>query len=307
MRSIGAALSAFFLSCSAIITLAQPAAQSIESRLEIFSLSTGEPRIIYRAPVRFEAPNWTRDGKRLVFNQEGKLFTIAADGTGRPELLNLGDLRACNNDHGLSPDGTMIAVSCSGARDESAVYVLPFAIGGARPRLLTPSTPSYWHGWSPDGTTLAYVGQRNGEFDIYTVPVNGGDEQRLTTAKGLDDGPDYSPDGRWIYFNSERTGVMRIWRMRTDGSRQEQVTRDEEYADWFPHPSPDGRWIVFLSYKKDVEGHPPDHDVVLRMVASAGGTPKVLVSLFGGQGTINVPSWAPDSKQFAFVSYAKRR
>lgn len=306
MRSIGA-LSTFFVSFSAIITLAQPAVQTIESRLEIFSLATSERRIVYRAPVRFEAPNWTRDAKRLVFNQEGKLFTIAADGAGRPEMLDVGDLRACNNDHGLSPDGTMIAVSCSGARDESAVYVLPFAIGGAKPRLLTPSTPSYWHGWSPDGKTLAYVGQRDGEFDIYTVPVSGGDEQRLTTAKGLDDGPDYSPDGRWIYFNSERTGVMRIWRMRSDGSQQEQVTRDEEYADWFPHPSPDGRWIVFLSYKKDVEGHPPDHDVVLRMVASAGGTPKVLVSLFGGQGTINVPSWAPDSKRFAFVSYAKRR
>jgi len=231
----------------------------------------------------------------------------------------MGELRACNNDHGLSPDGATLAASCNGPGNESAVYVLPWAVPGElgdgpprrghvfqrAPRLLTPKTPSYWHGWSPDGKTLAYVAQRNGEFDIYTVPVSGGPEQRLTTAPGLDDGPDYSPDGRWIYFNSERSGVMRIWRMRPDGSDQQLVTRDEEYADWFPHPSPDGRWIVFLSYKKDVKGHPPDHDVVLRLMPPEGGVAKVIVSLLGGQGTINVPSWAPDSQRFAFVSYQR--
>lgn len=306
MRALVASLVGPLVATAALAALtSQSAAQPIESRLEILTIATGERRVVYRAPVRFEAPNWTRDGKRLVFNQEGKLFTIAVDGTSAPEMLDVGNLRACNNDHGLSPDGSLIAASCNGPGNESAVYVLPFARGGATPRLLTPSTPSYWHGWSPDGKTLAYVGQRNGEFDIYTLPVNGGSERRLTTAAGLDDGPDYAPDGEWIYFNSERTGVMRIWRMRPDGSQQEQVTKDEEYADWFPHPSPDGRWIVFLSYDKDVKGHPPDHDVVLRLVPTAGGAPKILAKLFGGQGTINVPSWAPDSRSFAFVSYVR--
>jgi Tol biopolymer transport system component len=285
---------------------ALPSAQQVESRLEVFDITAGQRRVIHRAPVRFEAPNWSRDGKLLVFNQEGKLFTLLADGSGKPSPLGIGDLRACNNDHGLSPDGTLIAVSCAGAGDQSAVYVLSFGPPeDGRYKLLTPDTPSYWHGWSPDGKTLAYVGERKGEFDIYTVSVSGGAERRLTTAPGLDDGPDYSPDGAWIYFNSERTGVMRIWRMRPDGTDQQQVTRDEEYADWFPHPSPDGRWIVFLSYAKDVKGHPPDHDVVLRLMPAAGGSPRVIVKLFGGQGTINVPSWAPDSKQFAFVSYAR--
>jgi Tol biopolymer transport system component len=295
--------------------------QQVESRLEIFTVFTGQRAEVYRAAVRFEAPNWSRDGKWLVFNQEGKLFAIASDGTGLPTPLDIGDLRACNNDHGLSPDGTLLVASCDGPGDQSAVYVLPFVppVGSGaprdsrathsqtaiRPRLLTPKTPSYWHGWSPDGKTLAHVGQRNGEFDIYAIPVDGGGEQRLTTAPGLDDGPDYAPDGRWIYFNSERSGVMRIWRMRPDGRGQEMITRDAGYADWFPHPSPDGRWIVFLSYNSDVKGHPPDHDVVLRMMPADKGAPKVIVSLFGGQGTINVPSWSPDSQRFAFVSYRK--
>jgi TolB protein len=287
-------------------------AQPIESRLEIYNIANRTRTVIYHAPVRFEAPNWSRDGKWLIFNQDGKLYTISSTGSGAPAPLDIGDLRACNNDHGLSPDGTMLAASCNGSGDQSAVYVLPSVMPPSvnskappvRYRLLTPKRPSYWHGWSPDGKTLAYVGQRDGEFDIYTMPVDGGDEVRVTTAKGLDDGPDYTPDGKWIYFNSERSGVMRIWRMHPDGNNQEMVTRDEAFADWFPHPSPDGKTIVFLSYKADVKGHPPDHDVVLRMMG-IDARPKVIVSLFGGQGTINVPSWSPDSKRFAFVSYQK--
>ena len=300
--------------CLAVAALAAGrtgvSSQSLESRLEIFTIATSERVVVHRAPLRFEAPNWTPDGKWLIFNQEGKLFAIAADGSGSPIELRIGGLRGCNNDHGVAPDGSLLVASCNGPGDQSAVYVLPFVSPGkelaVRPRLLTLKTPSYWHGWSPDGKTLAYVAQRNDEFDIYTVPVDGGDERRLTTAPGLDDGPDYTPDGKWIYFNSERSGVMRIWRMRPDGNVQEMITRDEQYADWFPHPSPDGRSIVFLSYKSDVKGHPPDRDVVLRLMPGDGGASKVIVSLFGGQGTINVPSWAPDSTKFAFVSYSTR-
>jgi Tol biopolymer transport system component len=167
---------------------------------------------------------------------------------------------------------------------------------------VTTLAPSYWHGWSPDGSTLAFCGERNGEFDIYTIPAGGGEETRLTTAKGLDDGPDYSPDGKCIYFNSERTGMMQIWRMKPDGTQQEQVTSDD-FNNWFPHPSPDGKWLVFLSYDKDVTGHPANKPVRLRMMPLAGGPIQELARLFGGQGTINVPSWSPDSKQVAFVSY----
>jgi Tol biopolymer transport system component len=150
--------------------------------------------------------------------------------------------------------------------------------------------------------TLAFCGERNGEFDIYTIPAAGGTERRLTTAPGLDDGPDYSPDGRYIYFNSERTGTMQVWRMKPDGTNQQQMTADE-YNNWFPHPSPDGKWIVFLSYAKDVHGHPENKDVMLRLMPAEGGEIRVLAKLFGGQGTINVPSWSPNSEMVAFVSY----
>ncbi|HKB98689.1 MAG TPA: hypothetical protein VKD23_07885, partial [Terriglobales bacterium] len=186
------------------------------------------------------------------------------------------------------------------------VYIVPIA--GGVPRRITQKSPSYWHGWSPDGKTLAFVGERNDEFDIYTIPVTGGEETRLTTAKGLDDGPEYSPDGKYIYFNSERTGHMQIWRMRADGSEQQQVTIDD-WNNWFPHISPDGAWMVFLSYEPDVKGHPENKNVMLRITSLNGGKVSdtkisVLARLFGGQGTINVPSWSPDSKEVAFVSYA---
>ena len=183
---------------------------------------------------------------------------------------------------------------------KSRIYVLP--ISGGKPRLITPLAPSYWHGWSPDGKTLAYCAERNGNFDVYTIPVRGGKEKRLTTAPGLDDGPDYSPDGKYIYFNSERTGLMQIWRMKPDGSDQEQITSDD-YNNWFAHPSPDGRWIVFLSYAKDVKGHPPGKNVMLRLMSLSDRKIQVLAKLYGGQGTINVPSWSPDSRNVAFVSY----
>ncbi|MBX9850970.1 MAG: transporter [Cytophagaceae bacterium] len=272
----------------------------LESSLEIFSIDTKERKVIYKAEKHFEAPNWSRDGKFLLFNSEGKIYTLRLSG-GEPSLLNTGFAQKCNNDHGISPDNTQLVVSHHEEKNNnSIIYILPIA--GGEPRQITPNGPSYWHGWSPDGKTLAYCAERNKEFDIYSISVKGGVEKRLTTAPGLDDGPDYTADGKYIYYNSVRTGSMRIWRMFSDGSKQEQMTFGE-YNDWFPHPSPDGKWLVFLSYEKEVEGHPANKNVMLRMMPLAGGEPVVLATLFGGQGTINVPSWSPDSKQFAFVSY----
>ena len=270
----------------------------VESRLEVISAEGSERRVVYRAEKRFEAPNWSRDGKYLLFNSGGKLYTLQVEG-GEPRLLDTGEATRCNNDHGFSPDGQWLAISNSPG-EHSMIYVLP-AVGGT-PRRVTERGPSYWHGWSPDGKTLAYCAQRGGNFDIYTIPVEGGEERRLTDAPGLDDGPDYSPDGQYIYFNSERTGWMQIWRMHPDGTGQEQVTSDD-YSNWFAHPSPDGKWLVFVSFDKHVKGHPPNKDVMLRLMPAAGGQPHVMVKLFGGQGTMNVPSWAPDSKHLAFVSY----
>ncbi len=290
---------------SALALAASRDAQPVlESRLETVSVDTGARRVVYATRDHIEAPNWSRDGSTLYFNDGGRLYAIPVDG-GHPRFVPTGSLDRLNNDHGLSPDGRWIAISHHGPDDASRVYVVPAE--GGEPRQVTSRGPSYWHGWSPDGKTLAYCAERNGEYDVYTIAADAtssAEERRLTTAKGLDDGPDYSPAGD-IFFNSSRTGIMRIWTMKPDGSEQRQVTFDEEWADWFPHPSPDGKWLVFLSYDRSVEGHPPEKDVVLRIMPLAGGAPRILVRLFGGQGTLNVPSWAPDGRAFAFVSYQR--
>jgi len=273
---------------------------ALYSSLEVVPITSGDRRVIYEAPGRFEAPNWTRDGAALIFNRDGHLERLALGG-GDPQPIDTGFAVRCNNDHGISPDGTLLAVSDNSQEEhQSLVYIVPIA-GGA-PRRITQRSPSYWHGWSPDGKTLAFVGERNGNFDIYTIPAAGGEETRLTTAEGLDDGPEYSPDGKYIYFNSERTGIMQIWRMHADGSEQEQPFSDD-FNNWFPHLSPDGRWMVFLSYDRSVKGHPENKDVALRLMSLDDKKITVLARLFGGQGTINVPSWSPDSSRLAFVSY----
>ena len=275
----------------------------LESTLETIDIETGLRRIVHRARDHFEAPNWSPDGKTLVFNSRGRLYTIPPAG-GTPQQIESGLADRCNNDHGFSPDGKWLALSHNTADKGSLIYILPSE--GGEPRPVTRRGPSYWHGWSPDGKTLTYCAERNDEYDVYTIGIQGGPETRLTTAPGLDDGPEYSPDGKHIYFNSVRTGTMRIWRMRTDGRQQKQMTFDEDYADWFPHPSPDGKWLVFLSYDKSVVGHPANEPVTLRLMPASGGRPRILAHLFGGQGTINVPSWSPDSTRVAFVSYRLR-
>jgi TolB protein len=275
----------------------------LESTLETIAINSTDRKVVFHARDHFEAPNWSRDGKWLVYNSHGKLYKIAADGSGEPEQIPTGRLMELNNDHGFSPDGSQLVVSDQ-TDGPSRIFLLPSA--GGEPKRITANGPSYWHGWSPDGRTLAYCAERNDNYDVYTISVDGGEEKRLTTAEGLDDGPDYSPDGKYIYFNSVRGGLMHVWRMKPDGSDQEQVTKDE-FNNWFPHPSPDGKWIVFLTYDKDVEGHPENKNVRLRLMPAGGGEIRTLAHVFGGQGTINVPSWSPDSRSFAFVSYRLAR
>jgi hypothetical protein len=293
---------AVFSSVKIDAQLTQSATPQLFSTLETVAIASTDRRVTYVAPRHFEAPNWTADGKSLIFNSDGRLFRIAVEG-GLPEPIDTGPNIRCNNDHGISPDGKWLAISDqSAAPHQSMIYTLP--ITGGAPRRITDQAPSYWHGWSPDGKTLAFCGQRDGRFGIFTIPAAGGAETRLTTAAagGLDDGPDYSPDGQFIYFNSDRTGRMQIWRMHPDGTALEQITSDD-FNNWFAHPSPDGKLIVFLSYDKDVKGHPANKDVQLRLMSLADKSVKVLAGLFGGQGTINVPSWSPDSLHVAFVSY----
>lgn len=283
----------------------------VRSKLSIYNLQDNSIQVLYSADKLFEAPNWSPDGKYFLINSGGNLYRVTLDANGaEPERIDLGGITGCNNDHGISPDGNSIALSARSGSPGSQVYLAN--ADGSGLRLMTPAWPSYYHGWSPDGKWLAYTAQRDGNFDVYRVPMTGGVEQRLTSHPGLDDGPDYSPDGRWIYVNSDRTGNFDIWRFPADGAgpgdgKAEQVTSDE-WEDWFPHPSPDGRWMVFVSFEKGTRGHPANRNVQLRMMPLPGATPqrasiRVLTKLFGGQGTINVNSWSPDSKRFAFVSY----
>ena len=271
------------------------------STLETVTVASTDRRVAYVTSQHIEAPNWLQDGSAFLFNGDGRIYRLPFAAGAKPDRIDSGFAIRCNNDHGVSPDGKQLAISDQSQEEHrSIVYIVPLA-GGA-PRRITQRSPSYWHGWSPDGRTLAFVGERNGDFDIYSIPAAGGEETRLTTAKGLDDGPEYSPDGKYIYFNSERTGMMQIWRMKADGTEQEQITSDG-YNDWFPHISPDGKWMVFLSYERDVSGHPENKYVRLRVMSLADKKIVVLAKLFGGQGTINVPSWSPDSARLAFMSY----
>ncbi|CAN5577458.1 hypothetical protein BH10PLA2_BH10PLA2_08240 [soil metagenome] len=277
-----------------------PQPSKLVSTLETQSISSTDRRVVHVTPGRIEAPNWLHDGQSLIFNANGRIQRIAVAG-GKPETIDTGFATRCNNDHGVSPDGQSLVISDqTQERRQSLIYTLP--ITGGTPKRVTANGPSYWHGWSPDGKTLAYCGERRGEYDIYTIPVAGGQETRLTTAKGLDDGPEFSPDGVSIYFNSDRTGKMQIWKMKADGSDQEQVTNDS-FNNWFPHISPNGRSMVFLSYEPDVTGHPANKDVTLRMMTLENKRISVLGKFFGGQGTINVPCWSPDGRRIAFVTY----
>jgi Tol biopolymer transport system component len=263
-------------------------------------------QVVLVADEVIEAPNWTPDGKWLIFNAGGEIWRIAADGTEGPVRIETGALRDLNNDHVLSPDGQTLYLSS----DDGHLYAVPATGGEPRRVSNLHAEPHhyYLHGISPDGAALAYVavegaaGQKR--INIFTIPASGGPDKRLTDLSALHDGPEFSPDGKWIYFNSERAspGHAQCFRMLADGSGVEQLTFDER-VNWFPHASPDGEWLAHLSYPPGTQGHPADKDVILRLMRPDGSEQHDIVGCFGGQGTINVNSWAPDSQRFAYVAY----
>lgn len=273
------------------------------STLETIDVFTGVRTLLKDFDYVIEAPNWTQDGRLLVYNSRGRMYTYTL-ASGEIQELGSGFAIDCNNDHVLSPDNRQIAVSHFTYDDAtSRIYILP--ITGGSPALVTEKGPSYLHGWSPDGLRLAYCAERGGQYDIYTIPVEGGPETRLTNLPGLDDGPEYSPDGRHIWFNSTRTGLMQVWRMEADGSNPTHMVQEEANC-WFPHVSPDGRQVVYIAYGKDDVApgdHPANKNVEIRLLPASGGEAKTIARLFGGQGTMNVNSWSPDNRTIAFVSY----
>lgn len=276
----------------------------VKSTVTIYNIDDGSKKAVYTAEGFYQAPNWSPDGKYLLMNSPGKLVRLSLDGA-NVAPVETGAVKSINNDHGITRDGKWYAVSAGN------IFVLPST--GGEPRQITHQTPSYFHGFSPDGKWMSFCAQRNGNFDIYRAPFDGGPEERLTTSSGYDDGSEYSPDGKWIYFNSNRSGSWDIWRMPASGAgpndaKAEQITNDE-LEDWFPHLSPDGKWLVLISFQKGIPNHPANQNVALRIMPAPGAKPtphpklREIVKLFGGQGTINVNSWSPDSKRFAYVSY----
>ncbi len=306
----------FSLSIALVIAvglIAAPPQQVGKSKITVYNLKSKSQKVIYQSDLLIEAPNWSPDGKYLLVNTGGALYKLFLTDSNQPQLkkIDLGSLSKCNNDKSISPDGKLIAFSSSGNASGSQVYTVPSQ--GGTPKLIVGEMPSYFHGFSPDGKWLAVVAKRRGNFDLFRVPADGGPQQQLTRNTGYDDGPDYSPDGKWIYFNSNRSGAWRIWRMPVDGAgpndeKAQQVTKGE-YEDWFPHCSPDGKWLVFISFPKGTETHNDRMPgVMLRMIPLPGKAIKetpiqTLTNFYGGQGTINVNSWSPDGKQFAYVSY----
>lgn len=277
------------------------------SRLETMNVFDGIRNIIYEKDGRFEAPNWMPNGEKILFNMEGSIYTIPVEG-GEPEKLNTGFADRNNNDHGISFNGKLLAISHHREGlpgGGSSVYVLP--LEGGEPQLVTEETPSYWHGWAPNNKEVLYVATRedNPTYDIYRKSIKGGKEVMLTDTKEGEhvDGPEYSPDGKYIYYNGSASGTMQIWRMKADGSAKEQITFDAR-NNWFPHISPDGKWMVYISFPEDipVNSHPSYKRVSLKLMPVSGGAPKVIAYLYGGQGTLNVNPWSPDSKKIAFVS-----
>ncbi len=277
--------------------------RKVISILETVEVATGKREVLKEFDYLIEAPNWLKNGRELLYNAEGHIYSYEL-ATGNSRRLNTEYCNQCNNDHVLSPDHTELAVSHHTYEDgQSRIYRIPME--GGLPILITPIAPSYLHGWSPDGERLAYCAERNGEYDIYTIPAMGGNETQLTSTPGLNDGPEYSPDGKYIWFNSVRSGLMQVWRMRADGSEQTQMTFDESNS-WFPHLSPDGKYVAYITYRKEDVApgdHPANKEVEIRYMSSEGGEYITLVQLFGGQGSLNVNSWSPCGKKLAFVSY----
>ncbi len=264
-------------------------------------LASGDENVVLETGTLIEAPNWTPEGNALIVNGDGRLFRVPLDG---PALvpIDTGFATRLNNDHGISPDGRTLVISNHTVPGQSCIYTLP--VTGGEPVRITENTPSWWHGWSPDGARIAYTAVRDGVFGIWTIALGGGVETCIAAGGGHHDGPDYTPDGRWVWFNADQDGAMQLWRVHPDGTARERMTGDDR-VNWFPHPSPDGAWVLYLAYPPGTEGHPRDRDVELRLLPASGGECRTLVRLHGGQGTINVPCWAPDARHFAYVRYSR--
>ncbi|WP_230582071.1 TolB family protein [Xanthomonas arboricola] len=284
---------------------------STGQRCEVWIMDVAETRarrIFVIDDVMLEAPNWLPTGEALLLNGDGKPFLLMLDPS---ELRSweIEDLPPVNNDHVVDRLGRHVYLSA----DDGHIYraALNFERAGAKRISQSEDLMHFLHGIHPTDGRLAFVGVHRrpsaGEHpaQIYTMTIAGGDYRQLTRGPGAADGCEHSPDGQWIYFSSECfDGHMQIGRMRCDGTELTQLTFDQ-CSNWFPHVSPDGRRVAYLAYAPGTTGHPGDVWVDIRLVEDHDWqSAKTVARVFGGQGTMNVNSWSPDSKQFAYVTYA---
>ncbi len=272
----------------------------MRSELCVCDLASGEVRGVLEIAGRMEAPNWDPRGRCFLVNRDGGLFTVPMAAP-RLVALPLGLEARCNNDHGFSPDGADIWFSAHRGRGSE---VFRMGRNGGDASLAVKAQPSWWHAVSPDGDVIAYAAVRDGwpHVGLCAMDLVSGRERVLARGDVHADGPDFAHDGRVVFFNSEASGRAQIWTVGVDGTGAAPLFADG-HVNWFPHPSPCGRWLVYLAYPPGTEGHPADLPVALVLCRPDGTGRRRIVELTGGQGTINVPSWAPDGSAFAFMRY----
>lgn len=279
----------------------------IGSNLEILNIKTGLRKTILHSAHSIQAPNWINTDKEMVYNSNGFLYKFHLKSK-EVSQIETGFANQNNNDHVFSFDEKLLGISHHNKDDnrDSSIYIMN-PKGEKNPKKITLDKigNSYLHGISPDNKTLIYTAHRKGKHDIYGIDIDSRKEFQLTDTKDLDDGSEYSPDGKYIYFNSNRTGNMQLWRMDSDGKNPKQLTFDTNYKDWFPHISPNGKWIVFISFPPDISfgDHPFYKQCTLRLMPTdLSSNPKIIAYIYGGQGSINVPSWSKNSKRIAFIT-----
>ncbi|MBT1621472.1 biopolymer transporter Tol [Curtobacterium flaccumfaciens pv. oortii] len=290
------------------------------SRVHVYDLESRTSRLVFESSsLLVEAPNVLHDGT-ILLNGGGDLWLLEHGGPVLDETalvpVPMPGVPEINNDHVLDPSGNSVVVS---GRDGD-LYRVPVPAGGAAATLtdVTTALPVvrkfYLHGIAPDGDTLAAIVGERTEAGVWTTDVAlvdpaTGEPTFLTRDEHPDDGVSFA--GEMLVWNSERftpgtAQLVALWPGATDPVR---ITNDDR-VNWFPQVSPDGEHLLYLSYEPGVQGHPADHRVELRLLpgvlvrgARMMPVPETLVVLDGGQGTVNVPPWSPDSRWFAYCDY----
>jgi Tol biopolymer transport system component len=231
------------------------------------------------------SPAWFPSGEAVAFvsDREGR--------TGIWKVSRLGGiatrLEADAEDPAISPDGTRIAFARSGPSGEMRIFVAPLS-NVEDARMLTSDGAGLWNhrypGWSPDGRTLCYSGQR----DLWAVSATGGPARKLTSDDEVDTECAWSPSGRYVYFSSYREGTMAVWRVPASGGPAERVTLGGG-PEVHPSLSRDGRRLAYSTFLENP-------DVVIHDL----GTGKE--SRIGGLREEFSPVFCPDARAVAFVS-----